>query len=101
MQDDLFKTIAQPSQIDYRVKGSHFIGRAFPVNTVQKARDIIKDISEKHYNATHNCYAYCVEEYGREERFNDDGEPAGTAGRPILPGIKGNDLIKTVVIVTR
>ncbi|MDZ7722758.1 MAG: YigZ family protein [candidate division KSB1 bacterium] len=100
MQNDLYKTIAKESQIDLRVKGSHFIGRAFPVTDRKKVKEIIVGVSEQHYDATHNCYAYCVEN-GKVERFNDDGEPSGTAGKPILQAIKGNDLLNILVIVTR
>lgn len=100
MDTDLYKTIAKASKIDIRVKGSHFIGQAIPADDRDKAEKIIKNVSEQYHDATHNCYAYCVDN-GNIERFHDDGEPSGTAGKPILQAINGNELVNVVVIVTR
>ncbi len=103
MQSDTFyKTLAAAAETELKEKGSRFIARAAPVDLVQAADAFIADLQKQHYDATHNCYAYIV---GRGAdavfRFNDDGEPSGTAGKPILQSIRGRELTNIVVVVTR
>ena len=62
---------------------------------------IIEQIRKKYWDARHNCYAYVIGERGELERFSDDGEPGGTAGKPILEVIKGEELRNTLIVVTR
>ena len=75
------KTIAKPFQTSIDIKKSQFICRLFPAQSEKEAKEIIKEISEKYKDATHNCTAYVVSD---GEGFDDDGEPGGTAGRPML-----------------
>ncbi len=77
---------------------SQFIGYACGVDSVEQAIQFVADISKKHHDATHNCYAYIV---GDRAKFSDNGEPQGTAGLPMYECIKANKLDKVAVVVTR
>lgn len=92
------KTIANPNQAEIEIKKSQFICRIFPAKNSTEAREIIKEISNKYSDATHNCSAYLVSD---GEAYDDDGEPSGTAGRPMLNILKKNNLKNIVAIVTR
>ena len=76
-------------------KKSRFIGRALPITSEQQAQDVIKAIRKQYYDARHVCYAYCVDQLTRS---SDDGEPSGTAGRPILDMI-GYACVQNVLVV--
>lgn len=99
MQDIL--TIAEPVQAEIIEKKSRFIGYAAPVETEEEAQAFLQEIRTRHRDATHNCYAYQVGEHNQYQRSSDDGEPSGTAGRPILEVIKGSGLANVIVVVTR
>lgn len=92
------KTIAKPFQTSIDIKKSQFICRLFPAQTEKEAKEIINEISEKYSDATHNCTAYIVSD---GEGYDDDGEPGGTAGRPMLNVLKKNEMENLVAIVTR
>ena len=79
-----FKTPAAASETEFVVNKSRFIGRAFPVETEAEALEILERIRQKHYDATHNCWAYNLRGASLLRRFSDDGEPGGTAGMPII-----------------
>lgn len=99
-----FSTIAENVQITAEVveKKSKFIANIFYINSVTEAEDIIKKIKKKYYDAKHNCIAYrVIENKSIIERSNDDGEPSGTAGAPILSILQKNNLCNILVIVTR
>lgn len=91
-------TIKTPSTNTLEIKKSKFIANIFPIKSADEAKEIIKQISKEHNKANHNCYAYIVDGY---EKSNDDGEPSGTAGKPILEVIKNNHLEDVLIIVTR
>lgn len=80
------------------VEKSTFISFACRASTVGQANFFVSEIAKKHYDATHNCYAYLTEE---GQKFSDDGEPQGTAGLPILNAIKSKELFNVAVVVTR
>ncbi|RBQ22949.1 hypothetical protein ALNOE001_13420 [Candidatus Methanobinarius endosymbioticus] len=92
------KTIAEPYQVELEIKKSQFICRIFPAKNSKEAKDIISNISKKYKDATHNCYTYIVSD---GESYDDDGEPSGTAGKPMLNILKKNELNNIVAIVTR
>ena len=92
------KTISKPFQTSIDIKKSQFICRLFPAQNEQEAKEIINKISEEYKDATHNCTAYVVSD---GEGFDDDGEPGGTAGRPMLNVLKKNEMENIVAIVTR
>ena len=89
-------TLAIPTQLTEEIKKSRFIVNAAPVTSAEQAAQFIDSISDP--NATHNCWAWKI---GQQYRFNDDGEPTSTAGRPILSAIEGQDCDQVVVVVTR
>lgn len=89
-------TLAIPTQFTEEIKKSRFIVNAAPVISAEQAAQFIDSISDP--NATHNCWAWKI---GQKYRFNDDGEPTSTAGRPILSAIEGQDCDQVVVVVTR
>jgi uncharacterized YigZ family protein len=83
------------------IRRSKFIGAAGPAEDEAKALEFLQKIKEEHKQATHNVYAYQIGENNQLQRFSDDGEPAGTAGMPVLEVIKQMDLRNIVVVVTR
>ena len=95
-----YKTVRKRAEDEYIVKKSRFIGYAAPVTTQQQALDFIAEISKKHWDATHNVYAYILRE-GGVKRYSDDGEPAKTAGTPVLETIGHADVADVIVVVTR
>lgn len=80
-------------------KKSRFIGRIWPVETEEEALARIQETKKKHYDATHNCWAYIIRDGA--VRFSDDGEPGGTAGMPMLQVLQREDLYNVVCVVTR
>jgi uncharacterized YigZ family protein len=96
-----FKTPAAASETEFVVNKSRFIGRAFPVETEAEALEILERIRQKHYDATHNCWAYNLRGASPLRRFSDDGEPQGTAGMPALNVLQKEELTDCVLVVTR
>lgn len=96
-----YRTILTESESLYKVSGSKHIGRTFRVHSEQQAKQIIQDLWEEHPQATHICFAYQLTIYEKLERSSDDGEPAGTAGKPILNQIKSAKLTEVLVAVIR
>lgn len=89
-------TLVEPFQITEDIKKSRFLVNVAPVNSTEQAADFIHSVSD--LSATHNCWAWKI---GQNYRFYDDGEPSGTAGRPILTAIEGQQCDFVVVVVTR
>lgn len=89
-------TLTAPCSYQEDIKKSRFVAYAAPVTTVSEAMQFFAERSDP--EATHNCWAYRI---GQEYRFNDDGEPGGTAGRPILQAIEGQDMDRVAVLVVR
>lgn len=98
---DAFQTVAQSARTEIKVKGSRFIAEVFPVSAEEEAEHEIASIREREHRATHHCSAYRIGAEGDLFRYNDDGEPSGTAGQPILRQIDGRGLTNTLVVVTR
>jgi uncharacterized YigZ family protein len=99
--DDTYNTIAAPAEGIYRDSGSRFIAYAFPVQSEQEAKERIASVKKEHHSARHHCYAYRVGRGGALFRANDDGEPSGTAGRPILGLLLSASLANVLVVVVR
>ncbi len=95
-----YKTVAQEAADEFVEQRSRFIGYVRPVVTEQQALDFISEKRQKHWDATHNVYAYVLRD-GQLRRFSDDGEPHGTAGMPALDVILKSDVTDVVVVVTR
>ncbi|MFN3195399.1 MAG: IMPACT family protein [Chlorobiota bacterium] len=98
---DYYYSITEPRTYEDKIKGSRFIANIFPIDSKEDADKHLHDIRKEHYDATHNCYAYIIGPDGLEYRANDDGEPNGSAGNPILFAIKKYKLSDVIVIVTR
>ncbi|MCE0451297.1 YigZ family protein [Brevibacillus sp. AF8] len=96
-----YKTIAGYGEDYIVIERSRFIGYAQRVTTEEEATAFIAMIKKKHWDATHNCSAFVIGENDQIQRSSDDGEPSGTAGKPILECIKKNGVKDTVVVVTR
>ena len=98
---DVYKTIEAPSEGLYKDKGSKFLSFALPVRSVDEVKERLQDFRKAYYDARHVCYAYVLGAGGAEWRANDDGEPSGTAGRPILGQINSRGLTDVLVVVVR
>ncbi len=96
-----YKTIKQSASDEFIVNKSRFIGYASPCQTEEEALAFLKSIREKHKDATHNCYAYVIGENAGIMRYNDDGEPGGTAGLPMMEVLKARQVVNCCVVVTR
>jgi len=101
MFDDTYKTIAKPAEGSYSEKRSKFLAYAFPVQNEQEVKQRLAEIQKKHWDARHHCYAYILGPHKDAYRLNDNGEPSGTAGRPIYGQLLSKDLTNTLVIVVR
>lgn len=99
--DDTYKTIFESAQAIYTEKRSKFIAIAFPVTTREEIKEIIDVYQKKYYDARHLCYAYMLGHERKDFRANDNGEPSGTAGKPILGQINSNELTNILIIVVR
>jgi len=95
------KTISREAESAIEIKRSRFIGRTFKCSTPDEALAIVKRIRETWRDATHHCWAYRVGTTGEQARYDNSGEPQGTAGPPIMDVLKHNDLTNTLVVVTR
>lgn len=95
-----YKTTAREAQAEFTVKRSRFIGHIMPVTAQEQALEFIAGIKTKHWDATHNVYAYVLRE-GQTRRYSDDGEPQGTAGVPVLDVLLKENLADCAVVVTR
>ena len=98
---DKYITIQEDAQIEIIEKKSRFIANVFQVNSQEEADEYIAQMRKQYWDATHNCFAYQIGERNEIQRFSDDGEPQGTAGKPILDVLKGNDIKNTLIVVTR
>lgn len=96
-----YQTIEKPAYAEYKDRGSKFMAHAFPVQTVEECKRLLQQLKKDHPKAVHHCFAYRL---GYDEslfRVSDDGEPSGTAGRPILGQIDSKKLTNVLVIVMR
>jgi uncharacterized YigZ family protein len=98
---DTYSTIAAPAEGSYREKGSRFLACAFPVQSEEAVRRYVAAVRQERYGARHHCYAYRMGKDGALFRANDDGEPSGTAGKPILGQLLSANLTNVLLVVTR
>lgn len=101
MSTDTYRSIKEKAEGLFKDKGSKFIAYAYPVENEKEIKAIIQDLKKQHYSARHHCYAYRLGPKGENYRANDDGEPSGTAGRPILGQLLSNELTNVLVVVVR
>lgn len=95
-----YRTVKKEANDEYVIKHSRFIGYCCPVSSKEEAEAFIASIKSKHWDATHNVYAYILRD-GGIKRYSDDGEPQGTAGVPVLGVLEKEDVCDTCVVVTR
>ena len=101
MFEDSYKIVTTTGEGLYKEKGSKFIAEAFPVHTEAEVKAHVAEIRKKYFDAKHHCYAFIIGPDKSCFRSNDDGEPSGTAGKPILNQILSKDVTNVCVIVTR
>lgn len=100
-QSDLYKTIAETSEGSFKDKGSRFLSFAFPVTNEEEIKKIVGELRKNYHDARHHCYAYRINPENPSYRVNDDGEPSGTAGKPIYGQLLSNDLHNILIVVVR
>lgn len=98
---DTYKSVGKPASGEYKDKGSKFIGYVFQVTDEEQCKTIVQQLKKEHPNAAHHCYAYVIGYNQHIQKFNDDHEPANTAGRPILRSILSRSLTQTLIVVVR
>ena len=96
-----YQTLKSPIQAEFKDKGSRFLAFAYPVKTAEQVKKHVDDLRQEHHKARHWCYAYRLGVDGNQFRANDDGEPSGSAGRPILGQIDSFELTDVLVVVVR
>lgn len=100
-QVDFFLTINQNTKAEYKDRGSKFIAYAYPVITIEECKQYLAELKKEHPKAVHYCFAYRLGLEGNVFRANDDGEPSGTAGKPILGQIDSKQLTNILIVVVR
>lgn len=96
-----YKTVYEGGEGEIVEKKSRFIATVIPVKTEDEALEFIERTRKKYWNATHNCFAYVLGEQFEIQRCSDDGEPSGTAGKPMLDVLLGEEIHNAAVVVTR
>ena len=100
-EQDFFYTIEKEATAEFKDRGSKFIGYIFPISSVEGFKERLNEVKKLHPKATHHCFAYRLGLDGNTFRVSDDGEPSGSAGRPILGQIDSKELVNVLVIVVR
>ena len=100
-EQDFYYTIEKEASAEFKDRGSKFIGFAFPISSVDGFKEKLNDVKKLHPKATHHCFAYRLGLDGNTFRVSDDGEPSGSAGRPILGQIDSKGLVNVLVVVVR
>lgn len=98
---DHYFTIEKPSLAEFKDRGSKFLGYAFPITSPEHFKQHLQDLKKEHAKAVHHCFAYRIGLTNNLFRVSDDGEPAGTAGKPILGQIDSSGVTNTAIIVVR
>jgi uncharacterized YigZ family protein len=101
MAPDEYQTLEGMSEGLYKEKGSKFLAFAMPVHSVEEVKQSLEKIRKQYHDARHHCYAYCIGQETEEFRYNDDGEPSGTAGKPIFGQIQSFSLTNVLIVVVR
>lgn len=99
--DFTYKTLEGPAEAAIKERGSSFLGFAYPVQTPEEVKTLVRDLKKLHPKANHHCFAYRLGTEGLQFRASDDGEPSGSAGRPILGQIDSAGLTNLLIVVVR
>ena len=100
-EQEFYYTIERSGSAEFKDRGSRFIAIAQPIATIDEFKQALNDIKKLHPKATHHCFAYRLGLDGNNFRVSDDGEPSGTAGRPVLGQIDSKGLVNVLVVVVR
>ena len=98
---DLYRTVEAPAEAALRERSSKFLAYIYPVQSEEEIREILDSLRKRYFDATHHCYAWRLGPRGERFRANDDGEPSGTAGKPILGQLLSNDITDCLTVVVR
>lgn len=98
---DSYLTIAEPAEAIYKERSSKFLVYAYPVESEEEVKEYVDSLRKEFFDATHHCYAYRLGVEGEHFRANDDGEPSGTAGKPILGQLLSAQVTNCLVVVVR
>ena len=98
---DFYLTIEKESMAEFKDRGSRFLAYAFPVSSAADFKKRLRELKEDHPKAVHHCFAYRLGTDGNNFRSNDDGEPSGSAGKPILGQIDSKELVNMAIVVVR
>ncbi|MBE6195533.1 MAG: YigZ family protein [Rikenellaceae bacterium] len=101
MENDSYLTLAAPAEAYNRERSSKFLSYAYPVENEEQIREALEALRKRYFDATHHCYAWRLGPHGEQFRANDDGEPSGTAGRPILGQMLSVGVTNCLVVVVR
>lgn len=101
MEEDRYLTVAAPAEASCRERSSKFLSYIYPVASEEEIRERLDALRKRYFDATHHCYAWRLGPRGEQFRANDDGEPSGTAGKPILGQLLSAGLTDSLVVVVR
>jgi uncharacterized YigZ family protein len=101
MSIDFYNTIEQSSTAEFKDRGSRFIAYAFPLSAKEMFKEKLNEVKKEHPKASHHCFAYRIGTDGNNFRSSDDGEPSGSAGKPILGQIDSMELTNVLIVVVR
>lgn len=101
MEADLYKTIAEAVEVTMRERSSKFLSFIYPVENEEQIREALDALRKRYFDATHHCYAWRLGPRGEQFRANDDGEPSGTAGKPILGQMLSHEITDCLIVVVR
>lgn len=101
MEEDSYRTIVAPAEAVLRERGSRFLAYAYPIEEEDEIKRLLDALRKRHYDATHHCYAWRLGPKGELFRANDDGEPSGTAGKPILGQMLSKGVTDLLIVVVR
>ncbi len=100
--EDILSSLSAGPGVEVVVKGSRFLGQAFPADSEEEALEVLGGVRRRHHDATHHCWAFRLCEFeDPHERHSDDGEPSGSAGAPILGSLRRASVVRALVVVTR
>jgi len=100
-EQDFYYTIEKGATAEFKDRGSKFIGYVYPISSIEGFKEKLNEVKKLHPKATHHCFAYRLGLDGNTYRVSDDGEPSGSAGRPILGQIDSKELVNVLVVVVR
>ena len=100
-EENFYNTIQKPATAEHKEKSSRFLAYAFPIHNSSDAKEKLQQVKREHPKASHHCFAYRIGTDKNNFRISDDGEPSGTAGKPILGTIDSRQLVNIMIVVVR